>query len=71
MKTSTSIRSAVLAVLSVSLVACATRVERPDLAMPASFEVADPAAATQEIRTDWWEGFGSSQLSQWLDEDLG
>ena len=36
--------------------------------MPASFEVADPAGATQEIRADWWEGFGSSQLSQWLDE---
>jgi outer membrane protein, multidrug efflux system len=65
------VRSAVIAALGCALGACATaRVERPDIPLPAAFEVANAQGADDVIRSDWWEGFGSAQLSRWLNEEL-
>lgn len=68
----TSLRAAVLAVLSLTTAACATGpVQRPDVPLPVAYVEPNPAAAGAEVRVDWWNGFGSPLLSRWLEQDLG
>jgi NodT family efflux transporter outer membrane factor (OMF) lipoprotein len=68
----TSLRAAVLAVLSLTTAACATGpVQRPDVPLPVAYVEPNPAATGAEVRVDWWNGFGSPQLSRWIEQDLG
>lgn len=68
------VRAAVRAVLplclAIALAGCATgTVVRPDVPMPAAYEEVDPAPGA-EVPADWWRGFGSAQLTRWMEEAL-
>lgn len=65
---SSLVQAAVLAAVF-TLAGCAHRVEtgpRPELAMPSVW--AEPAGAADALQLQWWQGFGSAELAQLIDE---
>jgi NodT family efflux transporter outer membrane factor (OMF) lipoprotein len=65
------VAAAVLLALSLVAAGCATGpATRPDVPLPQAFAEANPADVDPEVRAEWWQGFGSPQLSQWLEQGL-
>lgn len=62
-------RSALAMAALLALGACAHRVEtgpRPELALPNVW--AESSTATEALQAQWWQGFGSAELAQLIDE---
>lgn len=61
-----------LSLVAAALAGCAGRVavERPDIALPASYEQGTLDAGDAGIASDWWREFGSPQLTRWIEGSL-
>lgn len=63
------VRHALAVAAALMLAACAHQVEkgpRAELAMPQVW--AESSAATEALQAQWWQGFGSTELAQLIDE---
>jgi NodT family efflux transporter outer membrane factor (OMF) lipoprotein len=71
MKPANPVVVAVLLTLSLATAGCATApVSRPEVPLPEAFSEPNPAAVDPEVYGEWWRGFGSPQLSTWLEQSL-
>lgn len=71
----TLLKSSVIGiVLASTLAGCAvgTPYQRPDVAMPATWEAATNAnaASAAKLTTDWWKQFGNAELDQLMEQAL-